>query len=647
MKKKGIISRKSVLRTVLFFVLYLITSQSFGQDYYKELETKLTELSKTVPALNEKVNVSVGEASIQEFLRAVANNTKLNINIDPEMNFVVTNNFSDVKVIDMLIFMSKEFKLDIAIIGNIISVSEQEVPIEVKPENPPKKLDIVYDVMKNNLSISVNNDTLSLIAKEITKKSNKNVVLVSGIGNQLVSAFIQDMPFDNVIEKFAYANNLQVEKTNDGFYLITKAEEKSTSGNTKNSETNKNNSSSKGNKGVESQNLIVDASSMDSISINASNTPIIDIIKDVSDKLCINYFLMSEIDGNASFNLRGISYDELLDYLFNGTDYTYKRQKDIYLLGERKMQELLSFSILQLQYRTVDKISEVIPAEIKKDIEIKEFPDLNSLLLTGPNSRINDVELFIREIDKVVPVVLIEVMIVDVTKTNNLSMGIQAGLGTPPTETSGSLFPSLDMQLTSGTINDLLNSFEGFGSLNLGRVTPRFYASIKALEENGTLKLRSTPKLSTLNGHEATLSIGKTEYYLEEKNNLIGTQNPQSVTTRTYQSVNADLMITITPFVSGDEQITLDIQVKQSDFTARMAPDAPPGQVTRDFKSLIRIKNQEMILLGGLEEKSTSDAGSGVPYLSRIPVIKWLFSSRTQAKQNSKLNIFIKPTVIY
>ena len=91
----------------------------------------------------------------------------------------------------------------------------------------------------------------------------------------------------------------------------------------------------------------------------------------------------------------------------------------------------------------------------------------------------------------------------------------------------------------------------------------------------------------------------------------------------------------------------MEIAVAQSDFTGKIEPGAPPGQVSRDFTSVIRVKDQEMILLGGLEEKTMSESGRGVPFLSRIPVIKWFFSSRTKEKSKSKLNIFIKPTVIY
>lgn len=167
------------------------------------------------------------------------------------------------------------------------------------------------------------------------------------------------------------------------------------------------------------------------------------------------------------------------------------------------------------------------------------------------------------------------------------------------------------------------------------------------MEDNGVVKVRSTPKLAALNSHEATMSIGNTEYYLEETNNVIGSQNPQNIITKHYKSVKADMSIKVKPIVSGDNQITLEIEVNQSDFTARISPDAPPGTVSRNFSSLIRVKDGEMVLLGGLEEKKISDSGSGLPWFSRIPVIKWFFSSRTKARTKNKLNIFIKPTVYY
>ncbi|MBL4655822.1 MAG: hypothetical protein JKY33_08370 [Bacteroidia bacterium] len=107
------------------------------------------------------------------------------------------------------------------------------------------------------------------------------------------------------------------------------------------------------------------------------------------------------------------------------------------------------------------------------------------------------------------------------------------------------------------------------------------------------------------------------------------------------------MSIQIKPLVSGDEQVTLDIKVELSNFTGTVTTNAPPATATRQFESIIRVKNNEMIMLGGLEEVEQSDDNSGTPFLSRIPVLKWIFSSKTKSKRSTKLNIFIKPTIVY
>jgi type IV pilus assembly protein PilQ len=201
------------------------------------------------------------------------------------------------------------------------------------------------------------------------------------------------------------------------------------------------------------------------------------------------------------------------------------------------------------------------------------------------------------------------------------------------------------MTMNSQSINSLINNFNGFGMVNIGKVSPQFYINLNALEKDGVIKLRSTPKLSTLNGQEAVLSIGQTEYYLQVRNDYIGAQNPSLSRQENWQPVNANLSVTINPIVSSDGYVTLDIGVAQSSFTERVSSTAPPGSVNKDFQSTIRVKNGEMILLGGLEGKSSSNSGDGLPFLSRIPVIKWFFSRRIKANKNTKFNLFIKPTI--
>lgn len=292
-------------------------------------------------------------------------------------------------------------------------------------------------------------------------------------------------------------------------------------------------------------------------------------------------------------------------------------------------------------------IDAIIPDDIINGLDIKIDHELNSLYVTGVSTKIDRLKDFVRYIDKPVPVVLIEVMFVEVNRNNTIEAGVSWGIGDKPTETKGKLFPTTDFTLGAKTINKVINGFDGFDRFNLGKVVPNFFATVKAMESNGNLKIKSTPKLSTLNGHRATFSNGETSYYTVTQRNIYGTDNPQTSEITNYEPIDAELGLTIKPLVSGDGQVTLDIFVIQSNFGNRIDENAPPDISSREFSSIIRVQDQDIVVLGGLEEQMKSNSGSGVPFLARIPVIKWLFSSRKREAKKAKLTVFIKPTIIY
>ncbi len=169
---------------------------------------------------------------------------------------------------------------------------------------------------------------------------------------------------------------------------------------------------------------------------------------------------------------------------------------------------------------------------------------------------------------------------------------------------------------------------------------------LKALEDDGYVNIRSTPRLSTINGNEAKMSIGKTEYYKEERQDYFGTQDPQLSKQITYKEVQAELSVIIRPVVAGNESVSLNVKVEQSDFTERISDEGPPGKTSRKFESIIQVMDRETILLGGLEEELNKRSTKGVPFLSRVPVIKWLFGSNQKSREKNRLNILIKPVII-
>lgn len=289
----------------------------------------------------------------------------------------------------------------------------------------------------------------------------------------------------------------------------------------------------------------------------------------------------------------------------------------------------------------------IIPKNITKDLDIQTDAELNSFVVTGGTQNVEKFKKFIKKIDKPIPVILIEVMILEVQKSATVTAGVEFGLGDKPATDQGTLFSATDLTLGSASINKIIGGFKGFGSKNIGKVVPNFYAKIQAMETNGNVKIRSTPKLSTLNGHQATLSNGQRKYYAVTRRDIIGSQNPQTSEIKNYVPIDADLSISIKPMVAGDEQITMSINVVQSNFNGeRIEPEAPPGMNSREFNSIIRVKDQDVVILGGLEENIKNDSGKGVPFLSRIPVIKWLFSKKTKTNSKTKLSVLIKPTII-
>ncbi len=636
----------SVKKIVLFIYVILFSQILVAQEvsYLDSLTSELELLGKkTYPGLNESVEFSVSGVSVKEFLRSLASNHSLNINVRGEIPGVVVNNFSDAKVLDVLLFLCNEYSMKIEFMGSIMTFYVPYDPVIV-PQIFVKLPKINYNDKNHFLSLDLKNDTIENVLREIVKLSLVNVIASPEVKGKLVSVFIKNRPLESALDMLAVSNDLYIERVHSNFYVVH--------ANEKPNEKPKITFQDRKKK-IEHQNkeeLQVEVNEQGLISVTAFNQPIKDILAAVSQKTFIPYFLYDQPEGNASIYIEDTEFDDFMDYILNSSNLTFRKQDGVYLIGHRKDEILRTTELVQLENRTIESILDFIPSDLKIDVEIREFKELNGFVMSGSRPNVEEIKRFLFAVDKVVPMVRIEVMIIDFNKSHTMSGGIdmKLGVGNTPSTTSGEIgAEGGTATLNSSTINNLLSAFSGYGLVNLGAVQPDFYMTIQALEANGNLKIRSTPMLSTLNGHQATMEIGNTEYYLEVNNSYVGSQNPITNQQQIYKSTSADLTLDILPMVSSDGHVTLEITVGQSDFTERISKTAPPGKVTRKFKSMIRVKNGEMILLGGLEEKMTNDSGKGLPFISRIPILKWIFGSRTKVKSQSKLHLLIKPVVIY
>jgi type IV pilus assembly protein PilQ len=635
-----------MLKLSFFFTLVLLfcSAALFSQQDAPGLGVRLDELAKQKKGLNEIVKIDVSGLTLIDFISSIAAEHQLNVDVDTDLNQPISNNFYDVAVKDVFLYLVQKFDLEVGIMNNIISFRKKK-EIKVVEKRLPKLIDVSYNPQNDFLSVRLENDSLSSVVKAITDKSSKNLVLAPDIKNQKVSSYILNRPFDQVIDMLSKSNDLTVTRDDNGFYYLQKNKEPGLPA-AQQSGAQPRIKASNGNPGF----FEVSLTKNGFLSIHADEADVASLLVEAAEKLHINYFLYNKPENEKiTLMAENVTYEELLDHILKGRKYTYRKQDNLYLIGEQVTEGLRATDIIQLENRSIESVLASLPKIFSEKLEIKEFVELNALIVSGSVTVLDEMKAYIRLIDKVVPMVQIEVIIVQYNKSYDIQTGLKAGLDKLNThQTSGVLFPESDMSLNSTSVNSLINAFNGFGLFKLGKVTSSFYLNLKLLENNSIVKVESTPKIATLSGHEAKLAIGETSYYFEQNNRLltnsIGNDILQS---GTWKSTDANLSVSIKPFVSTDENVTLSISVEKSSFLGRAGETAPPGKATQRFESLVRVKNNEMILLGGLDELRKENSGTGTPLISRIPILKWFFSSRKKGKSDSKLHIFLKPTIVY
>ncbi|OKS87290.1 type II secretion system protein GspD [Mucilaginibacter polytrichastri] len=637
-----------LLLFVFFVLLAPVWSMAQQQNRIDQLKLRLDSLSATIPGLKEQVQISVAGASVKDYLNAIARANKLSFHVDPALDFKINTTFTNVTAANILILMAQQYNLDITSIGSIIVVKPYHDPKEnVRPA--AKILGVKYQSEQGLLSLELNNDSLMAVTRKVTQLSGRNIIVPAALQGKMVNAYIASAPFDMAIEKLAYGNELKVVKTNDNFYLFQPLEDGEQlyvngDNHTAVRKTFKAQTAAgaTGNTGLFSR--VVNGQKL--LSADATNAPILDMVKAASHECNKSYFIYSDIKGTISMHAADLSYDDFMDMLFKSTGYTYTQEKGVYMFGERGLEGLRTNKVIQLQNRSIDTVMAMIPADWKKGVEIKEFREQNTILLSGSKPQIAEIESFIKQIDLLVPMVLIEVTLIDFHNTRTVSTGIAAGVS-DSVKTGGSVLPGLNFTMSANSVNSFLNKVSGVAHINLGHVVPSFYVSLQASENKDNVDIRSVPKLSTLNGHYATLSIGNSRWYKNTQANVIpSAATSQTILSNTYTETKADLKIDIKPIVSGDDQVTLNIKVNISDFTSIPTDGSPPPKSTSNFESIIRAHNEDTIVLGGIERTESNESGSGIPILSRIPILKYIFSSRSKTNAKVVTVVFIKPTII-
>ncbi|MEP7151314.1 MAG: type IV pilus secretin PilQ [Nitrospira sp.] len=276
----------------------------------------------------------------------------------------------------------------------------------------------------------------------------------------------------------------------------------------------------------------------------------------------------------------------------------------------------------------------------------------NALIISDTESKLEVLRQLLDGVDLEVPQVQIEARIVQADTTYTRSLGVQWGIsnvnqlgsssGTSAfkTGTTGSFGAQVSDFLINLPANPGLPSVPGAG-FSIGKTDGAMLdVRLSAGELLGLTKVIAAPKITTLDKRDAKIAQGESIPF--QTTSLQGTQTT---------FVDANLELNVTPQITSRDpkeigkQILMKVRATRNAVGARSNP-AGPSIDRREATTQVLVRDGETMVIGGVFVDTQSNNVAGIPYLSRIPVLGWLFKNKTENVSKQELLIFLTPTIV-
>ncbi len=394
---------------------------------------------------------------------------------------------------------------------------------------------------------------------------------------------------------------------------------------------------------------------------NAEIRNILQLIGEVGD---LNIIAGEEVKGNVTLRLIDVPWDQALDLIMetrglgmlregNVVQILPKdriremRQAELTAITQERQLEPLITRVISISYTDLKNVAAPARDLLTERGKITEDARNKQLIVTDVPSVIEEVDKLVAILDTPERQVLIEARIVEASSTFSRDLGVKWGLsyqnsgGGPWDASSGSIGLGGSFLISPPSAGSVLGG-SGLGSgITFGRVgvdSTILDLRISALEAAGEAKVISTPRVSTLNGGEATISQGtKIPYQSSGDDGLPKTE-----------FVDANLELTVRPVINPDNSIILDISATNSSIgsTVSTGSGSAPAIDTKEAKTMVLIQDGETTVIGGIFVETENSSTAGVPLLMKIPILGHLFKSSNFNNTRSELMIFITPRIV-
>jgi general secretion pathway protein D len=272
--------------------------------------------------------------------------------------------------------------------------------------------------------------------------------------------------------------------------------------------------------------------------------------------------------------------------------------------------------------------------------EVKVIADkeTNSLLILAAPSDYEVVESAIRKLDIVRRQVLVEVLLAEVTLSDDLEFGIDWFIHAR-NNTSGFLNSRGTLPATAA--DAVASGFRGLQLVNLTGGEVR--AVLQALGKDNKAQVLAAPQVMVLDNEKAEIKVGDRI--------SVQTQQQSGVTTgvlNSYQYLETGVLLAVTPRINSGGMVTLEInqEVSQADPASVSAANPNPNVGTRNARTSVAVASGESVVLAGLIRENNGRSTRGLPLLSKIPVLGAIFGTQSYNRARTELVMVVTPRIV-
>ncbi len=297
-----------------------------------------------------------------------------------------------------------------------------------------------------------------------------------------------------------------------------------------------------------------------------------------------------------------------------------------------------------------------------ENIKILANKRTNALIIMASKADMAMLEEIIKDMDMVLSQVLIEAVILEIQLGGSIQTGIdwiQRSMIAYNEKDDGTRKPRFsyaggggagDMAPLDATALQSVSSLSGIGS-GLTYYFTHFGLNLDAVlhmaSGDNRTRIISSPVIVTHDNTEATIDSSEERYFYKGKR-WVGSSTSDGRYEDDVERRKVGIHLTVTPHINKKKLVVMDIsqQVEQLTEGQTIGDNTWPTVLARELKASISVQDRETIVLGGLVKQQQGSARRGIPFLSRIPILGWLFGYKKSEKLRSELIVFITPYVL-